>query len=165
MALITPNLPLMVPPVYVSPTAMQPYPILQAPAIRMDPLGPYAVYPDVNSDVDLQTKVTEHFWEKLTEDWVRYFDVFKYLRTSNARVDLIRNPQEYSTEGYSPEKKSYLLQFVITKKDLHYLLDNFCSVNRVNWWDLSKYSSEIREYLERKMRHYLKREVLKVGKH
>ena len=123
-------------------------------------------YLDVNADKDLQKKVSKHFYSTLYNKWVPelYPNLLNYLKISNNDVHLVKSIEEAknnkTTDSEFSAKINYLADFILTKRDLHEILNVYCDRKNLKWWNLRKYSEDIELYVIKRLEQKLRDMVL-----
>ena len=154
----------------VSPMALNPI----APAPLINPYyvasnalpGPYVAYNNVNNDPNLRKETVSFFWHKVLR-WVKYSssytDLYTYIVLKDNKVLIARdnNPKNNETEHIM--KYEFIIDEIIEKKDLYKILDKFCKINSVNWWDLKKdgVADKVKIYIHYRIKDYLKQNLSK----
>ena len=97
-------------------------------------------YANVNNDPNLRRKMVKYFWHKI-EQWLNNSSLYKKLYDNMYVVD---NKIKFGVDN-KPEntvnniiKFEYIITEIINKKDLYDILDKFCKINNVNYWDLQE---------------------------
>jgi len=124
-------------------------------------------YPDVNSNYELRRDITEYFFEKLINNWLKYhyIDFYHMLIVSNGQVSLVKDINQISSNtkndpNENASKYQFLLINYFAKNDVYKLLDKFIKLNGVNWWDLKHLSYNIRKFIHSKVVKYMKKQIM-----
>ena len=124
-------------------------------------------YQDVNQDRNLIDRTIVHFYDKTVDNWLKYFylDLYKLINVSGGKASLIKSINEYenNTKGDNHDnavKYEFLLKTYFNKKDIGDLMNKYRKVNNLNWWDLKKHSDELRDYMYRKIKQYIRKEIV-----
>jgi len=134
----------------------------------INPIIPSVVtYPDVNSNSELRRDITEYFFDKLINNWLKYhyIDLYHMLVVSNGQVVLIKDLNQASSNtkndpNENASKYQFLLVNYFAKNDVYKLLDKFRKLNGVNWWDLKHLSDDIRKFIHHKVVKYIKKQIM-----
>jgi hypothetical protein len=153
---------------YVSPTALTPYPLqpLYNPLYLMNNIlpRPFATYPNVNTDNKLRDSMVSYYWNKLV-GWFKYSykyqDLYNYLVMKGDKVVVSKYQETKNDDKELQLKYNFLINEVIEESDLYTLLDKFCKINNVNWWDLKKdYAADkLKAYIHSRIKDYLRENV------
>jgi len=135
----------------------------------MAPLAPSVVtYQDVNGDRHLRTEVTEHFFDKVLRNWLKYhyLELYQMVVVSNGKASLIKDiAQVTSNTKNDPSENAVKYEFIVdnymTKNDVYRLLNKFRKINSLNWWDLKHYSDKVRHYILHRVSRQMKKEIIK----
>lgn len=123
-------------------------------------------YLDVNSDKDLQKKVTGKFFSRLYNKWVPelYARLLDYVKLYEKDVSLVKSANEVKNnktkEDEFEEKINYLADYIMTKKDVFNELYYYAEQKGINWWNLNSYADDIELYLIKKLEQRLKDMIL-----
>jgi len=123
-------------------------------------------YLDVNSDKDLQKKVTGKFFSRLYNKWVPelYSRLLDYVKLYEKDVSLVKSANEVKNnktkEDEFEEKINYLADYIMTKKDVFNELYYYAEQKGINWWNLNSYADDIELYLIKKLEQRLKDMIL-----
>lgn len=129
------------------------------------PLYPSVVsYPNVNSNNNLQSKVTEYFFDKILKNWLRfhYLELYQLIKISNNKAELISKLSDLNvtkSESENGLKYEFIVDNYLTMNDVRDLLTKFVKLNNINWWDLKKHSEKIRKFIQHKVTKYIKRQI------
>ena len=155
---------------FISPTALNPInpaPLINPYYVVGNSLpGPYVAYKNVNSDVNLRKSTVKYFWQKVLR-WVKYSssyaDLYEYLVVKGDKVMIAKDVTQKNNEAEHNLKYNFIIEEVIEKSDLYKILDKFCSINAVNWWDLQKdgVSDKVKIYIRYRIKDYLKHNLEK----
>lgn len=134
----------------------------------INPLIPSVVtYPDVNSNSDLRREITEYFFEKLVNNWLKYhyIEFYQMLQVNGEQVTLVKSiDQVASNNKNDPKENALKYQFLLinyfAKNDVYRLLDKFRKVNGVNWWDIKHMSDDVRKFIQHKVNKYIKKQIM-----
>ena len=134
----------------------------------INPLIPSVVtYPDVNSNSDLRREITEYFFEKLVNNWLKYhyIELYHMLVVNGEQVSLVKSiDQVASYNKNDPKENALKYQFLLinyfAKNDVYKLLDKFRKVNGVNWWDIKHMSDDVRKFIQHKVTKYMKKQIM-----
>jgi hypothetical protein len=124
-------------------------------------------YQDINNDKVLVNRMCDYFHDKVLNNWLKfhYVELYKLLIVSGGKASLIKsiNDMENNNKNDNHEnaiKYEFLVANYFNRKDLMALLNKFRKMNGVNWWDLKKYTDEIRNYIHSKVKQYMRREIV-----
>jgi len=154
---------------YISPTALTPSTIFPVPLVSSfyNPLIPtITTYPDINSDSKLRREITEYFFEKLTNNWIKYhyLDLYKMLVVTGDKVTLIKNIDQMESNKSDPKENNLKYEFILinyfAKNDVYKLLCKFRKLHNKNWWDIKHMSDKVRHFIHHKVRKYIKKEII-----
>lgn len=134
----------------------------------VNPLIPSIVsYPDVNSNKELRRDITEYFFEKLVNNWLKYhyIELYHMLVVNGEQVSLIKDINLMTSNNKNDPKENALkYQFLLInyfpKNDVYKLLDKFRKVNGVNWWDIKHLSDDVRKFIQHKVTKYMKKQIM-----
>jgi hypothetical protein len=132
----------------------------------VNPLLPSIIsYPDVNSNKDLRREITEYFFEKLVNNWLKYhyLELYHMLVVSGGKVSLVKDLNQIASNTRSdPSENSlkydFLLMNYCAKSDVYKLLDKFRKFNNINWWDIKHHSDKVRMFIEHKINKYTEKD-------
>jgi hypothetical protein len=133
-----------------------------------NPLIPSVVtYPDVNSNADLRREITEYFFEKIVNNWLKYHYVKMYhmLTVNGDNVSLVKSIDQIASNNKNdPKENAIKYQFLLinyfAKNDVYKLLDKFRKTNRVNWWNIKHMSDDVRKFIQHKVMKYMKKQIM-----
>ena len=124
-------------------------------------------YQDVNNDRVLVNRMSDYFQDKILNNWLKFhfLDLYKLLIVSGGKASLIKsiNDLDNNTKSDNHEtavKYEFLVENYFGRKDLMGLLNKFRKMNSINWWDLKKYSDELRKFIYSKVKQYMRREIV-----
>lgn len=157
------------PTVNISPTALKPntifplVPTIQSvlsPSLMPTPLFSTSLVPNINNDSDLREKVSEYFYKKIYNNWLKYqyLDLYKLLSVKNGVVVLSKS----DTNTDFDVKYEYIMKKFLSKNDIYTLLKHFIKINQLNWWELKEYSNEVKNFIYHKVKKYMKHELDKI---
>jgi hypothetical protein len=134
----------------------------------VNPLVPSIVsYPDVNGNRDLRKNITEYFFKKIIDNWLKYhyIELYQMLVVNGDKVVLIKDINQIESNNKSESKENnlkyqYLLVNYFAKSDIYRLLDKFRKINHINWWDLKNLSDDIRKFIQHKVTKYIKKQII-----
>lgn len=134
----------------------------------INPLIPSVVtYPDVNSNSNLRREITEYFFDKLVNNWLKYHyvELYQMLQVNGEQVSLVKSIDQVASNNKSDPKENALkYQFLLinyfAKSDIYKLLDKFRKVNGVNWWDIKHMSDDVRKFIQHKVTKYIKKQIM-----
>lgn len=122
-----------------------------------------AVYPDLNLDSSLRKQITNKFYDKVINNWLKYqyMDLYRYVTASGNKASLIKNIDQLEKvdDVVSDIKHNFLIDNFLSKNDLYVLLEKFVNKYRINWWDVKNYSLELKEFIHDKMLKHIKKEI------
>ena len=162
-------------PTVVSASALTPstaFPVSLVPTVAsVLPNYPYfpnvVAYQDVNADSNLRRQVTDMFFEKVLNNWMKYqfLDLYSMVSVSGGSAQLVKNLDQVKTNTKNdPAENSVKYEFLIdnflTKNDVYNLLGKFRKMNNLNWWDLKHHSDKVRKYIHHKVRKYILRQIV-----
>ena len=140
--MITPNILLNYPNVInttISPMALNP---ISAPLYTLNDIvfKTPITYPNVNNDPNLRKKMVKYYWHKI-DYWLNNSSLYRKLYNNMYVVDDkvkfgVDNKPENTRNNLF--KYEYIIKEIINKKDLYDILDKFCKINNVNYWDLQE---------------------------
>jgi len=120
---------------------------------------------NLNNNPELRDEMVNYFWNKLLF-WIRYSsrysNLYDYLVVDTKTINIKLDTNQNITDQEQILKYNFLIENVIEKNDLYYILDKFCSINAVNWWDLRKngIESKVKIYIHYKIVKYLKNNLI-----
>lgn len=128
-------------------------------AFPYGPVYPSAIaYPDINADKLLREQVTNYFFEKIINNWLRYhyLDIYKYVIISDGKAMLVKNEKQIENNVKNDAKENaikyeFIVDNYLTKQDVAYLLNKFRKINNINWWDIKNHSEKVRKYIKHKV--------------
>jgi hypothetical protein len=138
----------------------------------MSPIMP-SILPvqDVNADKNLRRQVTNYFYDKVSQNWVKYsyLELYNYFTVNNGEVSLIKNIKDAETNTKNDPvenaiKYTFIVKNYITKNDVYKLLSNYRKEHRCNWWDLKKLSSSVKRYIFSNINEYILDEIASQSK-
>jgi hypothetical protein len=132
------------------------------------PLYPSVIsYPDVNTNSDLRREVTEFFYNKVINNWLKYsyIDLYQMFIIKGDKVEIIHAIDDMKTNTKSSaddnmKKYKYMVANIISKNDVYKLLEKFRKINNINWWDIKKYADKFKKFVEVKMVKYITNTIL-----
>ncbi len=133
-----------------------PYGLLPPPMIST-----YSV-PDLNSDPYLREKVSEYFYRKVYNNWLKYqyLDLYKLVIVNNGVAALSKNDvaalsknEENSSDNEI--KYKFIIKNFLSKKDIYTLLEKFRKIYDINWWELEEKSDKIKKFIYHKVKKYI----------
>jgi hypothetical protein len=123
-------------------------------------------YPDVNSNKNLTSEITEYFFEKLVNNWLKYqyIELYHMLQVNSDKVYLIKSLDQIATNNKSDPKENALkYQFLLinyfAKSDVQKLLNKFRKQKGVNWWDIKHMSDDVKKYIQHKVGKYIQKQI------
>jgi hypothetical protein len=123
-------------------------------------------YPDVNSNKNLTSEITEYFFEKLVNNWLKYqyIELYHMLQVNGDQVSLIKSLDQMATNTKSDPKENALkYQFLLInyfpKSDVQRLLNKFRKHKGVNWWDIKHMSDDVRKFIQHKVTKYIQKQI------
>ena len=126
-------------------------------------------YPDVNSNKNLTSEITEYFFEKLVNNWLKYqyIDLYHVLQVNGDQVSLVKSLDQINSNTKSDPKENALkYQFLLinyfAKSDVQKLLNKFRKQKGVNWWDIKHMSDDVRKFIQHKVTKYIKKQIIGV---
>lgn len=128
-------------------------------------LYPYApmpsLYQDVNTDQHLRKQISEYFYDKVYNNWLKYhyLDLYQMVSVHNGVPTLSKHASDKENNKL---KYDFIVKNFLSKNDIYTLLDKFRKLNNINWWDLKKYKNELRKFIQHKVTKYMKNEVSKL---
>lgn len=128
-------------------------------------LYPYApmpgLYPDVNSDQHLRKQVSEYFYNKVYNNWLKYqyLELYQMVSVHNGVASLSKHATDKENNQL---KYDFIVKNFLSKNDIYTLLEKFRKINGINWWELKKNSDQIRKFIQHKVAKYMKNEVSKL---
>jgi hypothetical protein len=143
---------------FISPMALDPgntpFYMLNNPLIR-SPIS----YPNINNDPNLRKNMVNYFWNKLI-DWFKESSLYKkilknmYVVDNKVKMGIDNKPSDINNDTI---KIVYILKEIINKKDLYDVLDKFCKINDVNYWDLQELHIKkyVKKYIYNKIKHLI----------
>ena len=124
-------------------------------------------YPDVNSNKNLTSEITEYFFEKLVNNWLKYqyIELYYMLVVTGDKVSLVKNLEEVNSNTKSdPKENAIKYQFLLinyfAKSDVQSLLNKFRKQKGVNWWDIKHMSDDVRKFIQHKVTKYIKNQIV-----
>jgi len=115
-------------------------------------------YPNVNNDPELRKKMVRYYWNKINI-WLKESNLYKQLYSKMYVVgDKINFGMDEKPENTRNNiiKYEYIIKEIINKKDLYNILDKFCKINDVNYWDLQDIN------IKNKVKNYIYNKINKV---
>lgn len=137
--------------------------IAPTPALVATPAGFSVAFPNINADGDLQDQVTAYFWDKLTEEWLKYdprfVEIYKLIKIDGGSPRLVSTSAEHAANSgaYDPAKAAFITSTVFRQHSLRKALARFAAKNGINWWDIKRNA----EYVPRFVAKYLKNKIMK----
>lgn len=130
----------------ISPSTLYPYAAMPA------------LYPDINSDKNLRKQVSEYFYNKVYNNWLKYqyLELYQMVSVKNGVASLTANTSDKENNQI---KYDFIVKNFLTKNDIYTLLEKFRKINNLNWWDLKKYTNQIRKFIQHKVTKYMKNEL------
>ena len=123
-------------------------------------------YTDVNRDKHLRHEVTDDMYDKVINNWLKYYylGLYKLFVVENGKVRLVKTFEEADknskTDNIENMKKyEFMLNNYFDKKDISKLLDKFRKKYGINWWDIKKKSDKFRNYLQEKVLKYIYKQI------
>lgn len=124
-------------------------------------------YPDVNSNEQVRKEITEYFFEKIVNNWLKYhyIELYHMLLVNGDKVSLVKDINQVNTNNKNDSKENSLkYQFLLinyfAKNDIYKLLDKFRKANEINWWDIKHSSDEVRKFIQHKVTKYIKKQIM-----
>lgn len=102
-------------------------------------LAYYVSYPDLNTDVKLQTRVLNKIWNLLADEWIyTYTKVFRYIKGTHGKYSLVDSlsDAEKNSTGNETDKAEWILSNFYKKSSLAATIEKYRTRANVNWWDL-----------------------------
>jgi hypothetical protein len=138
-------------------------------------MGPFmpSVMPvqDVNADKSLRRQVTNYFFDKVSQNWLKYsyLELYNYVNVNNGEASLIKNIKDAETNTKNDPaenaiKYTFIVNNYITKNDVYKLLSNYRKKHHCNWWDLKKLSSGVKRYIFSNINECMLDEIASQGK-
>ena len=115
-------------------------------------------YIDVNSDPDLQKKMSKFFFEKLMNKWLHsdFEDLLDHIvvKGKNAKlVSKLKDVKSNKTKGSEYDDKiDYIAEEVMTKHDVRSFLKKFVTKSGINWWDLKNHMRIVKKSLYKRIK-------------
>ncbi len=130
---------------------------------NLSPLYPSVItYPDLNSDKQLRNKVTDYFYNKIANNWLKYqyIDLYRLLEVSGNNVSFIKNINNLSSADKDVNAKyDFILRNFLSRDVVTKLLNKYRKDYFINWWDLKDHSDKVRKYIEHKLEKYMKKQI------
>lgn len=120
---------------------------------------------DVNNDPNLRRETVKYFYDKFKHTWLpEYFNnLYKYFKVVNGEVKYIDSLSDIDTSTDNYEIKArFIVSHIFEKIDMEALIEKYALKNRVNWYDLKKYKSDIRDYVHHKIDKHIRNRVNKL---
>ena len=123
----------------------------------------YTPITNVNRDVNLRMEMSNLFSDKFAY-WVAnsrsYEKLYTYVVCKDNKCSIGLDKDN------KPEMKTMKLKYILelfTIRDMTDLIDRFCKLYRVNWWDLKKQdvNDTLKAYILSEVKHYMKRQLNK----
>lgn len=153
-----------VPSVYISP--IKPIvPVVTQPV--MFPLHPSL---DLNRDPKLHKMMTDYFYYKTLDKWLRrekdMLDLLNYLYATDSKVDVLNSMNDYKesnidkdTQATVDKKIEFIEKHILSKDGIYNILKNYVKETSTSWYDLEKNTyfikELIRKYLKKKLIHLI----------
>jgi hypothetical protein len=123
-------------------------------------------YQDVNSDGKMRQEMTNYYYDKIVNNWLRfhYGDIYKLFVVSGNSVNLVKDLAEAEANTKSDPasdtaKYHYLVDNYLSKKDVYKLIDKFRKINSINWWDVKQYNDKFRNFVRHKITKYILKQI------
>ena len=123
-------------------------------------------YPDINSDEKMRRDMTEFYYDKILNNWLKfhYGDIYKLLIVSANNVNLVKNVSEAETNTKSEPSENatkyhFLVNNYLSKKDVYNLLNKFRKINNINWWDIKQHNDKFRNFVRHKITKYMLKQI------
>lgn len=116
--------------------------------------------PNVNNDPNLRRNMVRYYWSKL-KTWLTesstYKKLYKYMYVVEGNKVKLGIDQKPESKANDIIKYDYIINDIINKKDLYNILDKFCKINNVNYWDLQEINvkNKLKKYIYVKIKHVL----------
>lgn len=123
-------------------------------------LGYYVQYPDLNTDVKLQTKVLNKIWNKLESKWIfEYVKVFKFIVGSKNNYRLAKSLKEAEDNSVNAaeieDKADWFLSNFYTKSNLASTIEKYRLKTNLDWWNVDEDIEHLKQFIYHQMRRKL----------
>ena len=142
----------------INPMALQP---ITTPFYLLDKMVlPNKVsYLNVNNDPNLRKNMVKYFWKKINY-WLNNSKLYKkiynymYVVGDKIKFGLDNNPEKTADKII---KYEYIVKDIINKKDLYDIIDKFCKLNNINYWELQDIhiKDKIKKYFYKKIKNVI----------
>ena len=118
---------------------------------------------DVNSDRDLQKSVSRHFYDKFKNTWLKdsFNELLRYFVMRDDGISFIKSLDHMDkVTNHVNEKISFICNHVISKLDIHSMVEKYVRKHNVNWFDLkTKWKSEIKHHIYNKSKKIIVKKI------
>ena len=109
-------------------------------------------YPDLNTDINLQKKITNSVWTNLSNEWIlSYKKLLKYVLGSPGSYRIATNPRDVVINDIDNEnlksRADWLLKNYYKKSDLINTIEKFRSKLEINLWDVDTDSKLLKKFI------------------
>jgi len=120
----------------------------------------YMEYPDLNTDMKLQKKVYNKYWEKLESKWIYdYVKIFKYITGSKGNYKLVSSLSEAENNKASTTdmegKAEWFLSHVYTRSNLANTVEKYRRKAKVDLWEIENDKETFKAFIYHQIKRML----------